>query len=113
MIRRNAVRGRDRRQVTDAQPGRPSDAVPDVTAIALLVFSVTFDQPILLVGTPVDWLAAGAPNRVIVSAQQTTPTTITVTTSAGATPTTLIIPQHSPWVRSPFGGYVVSGSYIV
>ena len=77
---------------------------------ATTVLTVTFDQPVVLKGTPayeVDVVGATP-----VSAALTNPTTLAVTFSASiAAATKMTVPFQNPSIRSADGGYVADSSF--
>ena len=77
------------------------------------VLTVTFDQPVVLRGTP-KWTTdvAGDPEPVAVSAANPTLNTVEITFDAViATATEITIPVADPAIRSKVGGFVADTTF--
>jgi hypothetical protein len=79
---------------------------------ALSVLTVTFDQPVILKGTPA--FTTDVAGATPVSATLTSPTTLSVTFSAQITAATeLRIPFQSPAIRNAVGGFIADSTFPV
>jgi hypothetical protein len=95
------------------EPKKPTQ-VRIVSAVAATTnLTVTFDQPIVLRGTPA-WTSDASvdPQAVAVSAVSPSPNIVVITFDASlAAATGIIIPVADPAIRSKVGGFVADTSF--
>lgn len=94
------------------EPKLPT-AVRIVSAVAATAtLTVTFDQPVVLKGTP-QW-TTDVPGATVVSATNPTLNTVVITFSASiAAATEAIIPVADPAIRNKVGGFVADTTFPV
>lgn len=110
MIRRNAVRGRDRRQVTEAQPGRAGDVIATAGVISGNVANYSTTGPVLVTGLIPQWLIEASPPRTIVAVTQIDTTHFRITfDGTSAAVFNITITSNDPSIRTRFGGYLAAG----
>lgn len=105
MIGRVERKPRDRKELTKETQVRIVSAEKNAA-----VATITFDQAVVLRGTP-KW-TTDLPAITAVSAESPTPNVVEITFSATiATATELIIPVADPGIRSKVGGFVADTTF--
>jgi hypothetical protein len=99
--------------VNRPQPTTPINMTNAVAAGA--VITITFDQPVILRGTPrYTTDVAGPPTPDAISAVLTSPTTLELTFDAPVAAATVInIPYEEPGIRNSSGGFVSHNTFPV
>jgi hypothetical protein len=89
--------------------GTRTPLVPSVGTPAADVVTITFNQPVVLSGTPA-WFDTSTPSITVNSATRPTPTTVVLTFNTAPT-AAISVPFEDPSIRNMIGGYVQSGTY--